>query len=356
VRAFGVRVQPTGAKSFILFRRFPGLNPYQPPQHPVRRTIAHYPDMSLSDARELARDWIAMIKKGIDPSVAAEKEAAANIEAARKAKANTVEAVLKSYLLAKHELRSIHKMETDMRREMAPWLDRSIQDISPQDVKDLINAIKKDGKPGKALATCSLLRGFFSWAVRADDYGLQASPFAKINMRDLVGKAKEGNRTLGKHEIRAYWKAAETLPYPTGPYFQLLLLTALRRGEANASWSEIDLDAKRWIIPAARMKARLTHLVPITPRIAKLLDTLPRSGGPFLFSTTGGSKPIAAFIMTLISVGPTSSGNASGVMAMPWISDSASCLSSGVWMIRPYLAWNISKATKRAKSPPAMRK
>ena len=64
---------------------------------------------------------------------------------------NTVESVLESYLLDKIGLRSIRKMQTDMRRILAPWMGRSVQDIRAQDVKDLIDAIKARGMKGQAL-------------------------------------------------------------------------------------------------------------------------------------------------------------------------------------------------------------
>ncbi len=68
------------------------------------------------------------------------------------------------------------------------------------------------------------------------------------------------------------------------------------------------MGAKRLVIPAERTgpgsshgmkgksgKAR-PHLVPITPKIEALLSELPQyAGGPFIFSTTGGRKPIANF-------------------------------------------------------------
>jgi len=296
VRAFGVRTLPTGEKSFILYRRYPGSNT------PVRRTLGHYSEISLADARELARDWIAQIKKGIDPARAAEQARKANIEAERARNKNTVKAALTSYLLAKSELRSVRKMEVEMQRELASWMDRPILDIRAQDVKDLINAIKLRGRKGQARATYALVKGFFTWVTKTDDYGLDASPCARIDTKTLVGENREVTRVLADHELRAYWHATATLGYPLGPYFRLLLLTAVRRTEAsNAAWKpEIDLDAKRWIIPAERMKGKpgkaRAHLVPITPAIEALLNELPRhAGGPFLFSTTGGRTPISAF-------------------------------------------------------------
>jgi integrase len=85
--------------------------------------------------------------------------------------------------------------------------------------------------------------------------------------------------------------------YPFGKLFQLLLLTALRRDEAaNACWVEIDMATKLWVIPPERMKGGSAHAVPLTAEISALLESLPRfSGGDFLFSTTGGQRPVSGF-------------------------------------------------------------
>jgi integrase len=46
----------------------------------------------------------------------------------------------------------------------------------------------------------------------------------------------------------------------------------------GAHWSEIDLAAKVWTIPAERMKARLQHRVPLSDRAVAILNALPRHG------------------------------------------------------------------------------
>src|SRR5207244_500557 len=53
-------------------------------------------------------------------------------------------------------------------------------------------------------------------------------------------------------------------------YFQIA--TGVRPSEARfAVWSEIDLKAKQWEIPAARMKMRHAHLVPLSPLALDIL-------------------------------------------------------------------------------------
>ena len=47
---------------------------------------------------------------------------------------------------------------------------------------------------------------------------------------------------LSDAELRALWQASETIGYPFGPLYRLLLLTGARKSEvAGARWSEFDL-------------------------------------------------------------------------------------------------------------------
>ena len=58
---------------------------------------------------------------------------------------------------------------------------------------------------------------------------------------------------------------------------EFTILTASRSGEVRlATWSEINLDDKVWIIPANRMKGRREHRVPLSEAAVELLKSLPR--------------------------------------------------------------------------------
>ena len=57
---------------------------------------------------------------------------------------------------------------------------------------------------------------------------------------------------------------------------QFLILTAARTGEViGAKWSEIDLDARIWMIPPERMKANKEHRVPLSDAAIEILQSLP---------------------------------------------------------------------------------
>ena len=66
---------------------------------------------------------------------------------------------------------------------------------------------------------------------------------------------------------------------------EFAILTAARSGEIRgATWSEIDLEAGIWTIPAARMKAGKEHRVPLSNPALTLITTLPRLvDSPYLF-------------------------------------------------------------------------
>jgi integrase len=60
---------------------------------------------------------------------------------------------------------------------------------------------------------------------------------------------------------------------------EFTILTACRTSEVlKAEWSEIDLEAREWMIPAAKMKSRRLHIVPLSDRAIEILRGLPRMG------------------------------------------------------------------------------
>ena len=293
VGGLGVRVMPTGVKTFVLRRRYPGS------KQPARRSLGAYGDMSLAQAREKAREWNALVKKGIDPAFEERRQRQAAIEAEKQRQASTFGAAFEAYLERKaSKLKSGPDIEREMRRECKSWMALAAGGYQPgHRSKRQSRAIVDRGAPTNAHFLLAVLRAFFNWVIDSGDFNLHVSPCAKLKPTVLIGPRNVRSRVLKDHEIAAYWRAAETMGYPFGKLFQLLLLTALRRDEAaDARWGEIDMAAKLWVIPAERMKDGSAHAVPLTPEISALLESLPRfSGGDFLFSTTGGQRPVSGF-------------------------------------------------------------
>jgi integrase len=63
----------------------------------------------------------------------------------------------------------------------------------------------------------------------------------------------------------------------TARCLEFVVLTAARSNEAlTAKWSEVDLQAKTWTLPASKMKGGREHRVPLSPAAVALLEALPR--------------------------------------------------------------------------------
>lgn len=289
VPGLGVRVTDGAARTWILKTRYPGS------PHPTRRALGDYPAMSLERAREKAGRWRTLIKQGIDPAVAEERERQESI----RQQATTFAVVAKDWFCDKLPgERKGKEVERDVRKAfIAAWSKRPITEITDLDVMSVINAKKKNA-PAHARNLLGHAKRLFAWAIDQRVYGLKASPCESLKPSKIIGEKTSGHRILSDDELFALWRAAGRLPYPHGPVYRLLVLTALRLNEAaDASWLEFDIQNKWWTIPAARMKGKngkaRPHVVPLTDAIAGILEALPRfKKGPHLFSTTFGEKPV----------------------------------------------------------------
>jgi integrase len=139
-----------------------------------------------------------------------------------------------------------------------------------------------------------MLRRLYNWAIDQVAYGIEINPCDRLKPKAIIGARKPRTRILTDTELRAAWKASAPLGYPYGPMFQFLMLTGQRRTEVTgARWREFDLDKKLWTIPAERMKGDAAHVVPLSDDALAILKALPRfRGGDFMFSSTGGRKPL----------------------------------------------------------------
>jgi len=72
------------------------------------------------------------------------------------------------------------------------------------------------------------------------------------------------------------------------------MLTAVRTNETlGMVWSEVDLDKGLWTIPAERMKAGVTHIVPLSSAALELLGSMPRQvGNDYVFFGSKQGRPL----------------------------------------------------------------
>lgn len=80
---------------------------------------------------------------------------------------------------------------------------------------------------------------------------------------------------------------------------EFTILCASRTGETiGAQWSEMDLDARTWTIPASRMKAHRQHTVPLSDRAVAILRILPQEvGSVWVFPGAKARRPLSNMAM-----------------------------------------------------------
>ena len=289
VPGFGVRVSEAGQKTFILIARYPGST------NPTRRALGEYPSLSLEKARERARDWRDLIRKGNDPK--AEEDRQRRLELRKQE--TTLAAVAEDYI-DRHVRgqRKAKDTEREIRKELIGfWGERPITSIMREDVIALVEAIARRPAPYTAHIILGHTRSLFNWAINRGAYGLETSPCDRIKPAALIGAKEPRQRVLNDAEIAAVWRGTEAMGYPFGPLYQLLLLTGARKNEvAGAKWGEFDLKKKIWTVPPERFKSNASHLVPLSDAAVAIIEALPRfTKGDHLFTTTYGEKPISGF-------------------------------------------------------------
>jgi integrase len=104
------------------------------------------------------------------------------------------------------------------------------------------------------------------------------------------------------------------MPAPFGNWIRFLILTGVRRTEAlRACWSEIEGDL--WHLPPNRTKSGRAFTVPLGRAALSALP--PRGGGNFIFSTTGGARPIGGPTRIKADLDATIEADGAGPLA-PW--------------------------------------
>lgn len=121
--------------------------------------------------------------------------------------------------------------------------------------------------------------------------------FAALDIRELP----EFLRVLDKNDMRLYKQTQLAM--------RLLMLTFVRTSELiNAPWSEFDLEAGEWTIPAKRMKMKRDHIVPLSTQAQAILLELKKMNAhrEWVFpSMTRPRKPMsnATLIRAILRMG-----------------------------------------------------
>lgn len=272
LRGFGLRVTPKGVKSYVLQYRVNG--------GPARRTTIgiHGSPWTPQRARKEAERLLMLVRQGVDP-----------VEQARNAKRREKMLNFSSFCDQFVELYlqsnwpdTWPEQQRILENVLKPrWGKKALTALKRADMVKLMDDYAD--RPGSRKVIHSLLRKLFNWAVDRED--IDISPLAGMKAPKACPSRR---RVLGHEELICLWQATGQASWPWGPFVRLLLLTMQRRQEvAEMDWSEIDLEARTWTLPAERAKNDEAHIIPLTDMaVAELAALHPRERG-FVFSTTG---------------------------------------------------------------------
>lgn len=287
-------LNPSGSKWWRLDYRIDGK----------RKTLSMgvYPDVPLKLARQRRQEARTLLALGVDPGVQrkAEKQARADVGS------NTFEVLAREWMATRGKQWTTSyasKTTSALARHAFPSIGaKPITAITASDLLALLRAIEGRGTVDMAHRIQQHCGAIFRYAISTGRATLDPVP----SLRGALSSVKQEHyaaltdpaeyaellRAINNYRGEATTKAA----------MQLLALTFQRTKEVRfAEWSQFDLDAAIWRIPAEIMKMREAHVVPLSRQaIAVLASLRPLTGNARLVfpSATGRDRPISENTVT----------------------------------------------------------
>jgi len=279
-------VLPSGTISFRFDYRLNGrretlaIGRYDPSCKLTRdpEAIAYGVNLSLREARTLLDRARRNVERGVSPSRAkVEKRTIAD-------EALSFAGWADAYFAHKEDPKSGAEMLADstlafrrstFRRVLEPEFGKlKLEEVTPIRLKRLCDEVKAQRGPAVAIHARDVTKAIFRHAQAS---GCTVSNPADSVRASAIATFEPRDRALSPIEVRKFLVMVEKVA--TMPTMRLalrfILLTGVRKSEfINATWDEIDFDAARWTVPAARMKAGKAHIVPLSDQALDILTTL----------------------------------------------------------------------------------
>ncbi|SSL79016.1 integrase [Klebsiella pneumoniae] len=222
--------------------------------------IGSYSELSLSKARETARELSARVALGHD--VAGEKqerkaEALAKMEAEKNAMrvSELAAEYFERQILPRWKHPDILRRRID--KDINPHIGRmKVEDVKPRHIDDMLKAIVDLGAPTIATDVLRWTRRIFDYGIKR--HALEINPCSAFEVSDAGGKEVSRDRWLTRDELIQLFKAMRTakgFSRQNEITFKLLLVLCVRKMELCAArWEEFDLDKAVWRLPEERSK------------------------------------------------------------------------------------------------------
>ncbi len=242
--------------------------------------IGSYAELSLSKARETAKELSARVALGYD--VAGEKqerktEALAKMEAEKNAMrvSELAAEYFERQILPRWKHPDILRRRID--KDINPCIgSMKVEDVKPRHIDDMLKGIVDRGAPTIATDVLRWTRRIFDYGIKR--HALEINPCSAFEVADAGGKEVSRDRWLTRDELIQLFKAMRTakgFSRQNEITFKLLLALCVRKMELCAArWEEFDLDKAVWRLPEERSKNGDAIDIPLAPPAVEWLREL----------------------------------------------------------------------------------
>lgn len=274
-----LRVRANGTKDWILRYKAPFVGKR------CDMSLGVYPKTTLANARNQRADAHELLSQNIDPK---EHKAHFMLEQ-KKLKSVTLESMINDWLKVKRtKVSADHAIdiERSLNAHIIPLIGpRPITELQNMELIEVLRPIEAAGKLETVKRLCQRINEIMIYCVNIGV--LNANSFAGVS-KAFQTPAEKHLPTITPAELPLLLQNINraSIKIITRCLIEWQLHTMVRPSEAAAArWEEIDFNRNLWVIPAARMKVKNEHLVPLTPQTLYLLDFIkPISGHrEFLF-------------------------------------------------------------------------
>lgn len=298
-------IKPNGKKYWVLRFQLSGKR--------REMGLGTYPLIGLKEARQNSSDRRRLLRDGIDPLQARddEREAQMAAEQQRKNKSVTFRDVSVDYIEAHRtgwkNVKHAQQWTNTLATYAAPVIgDLATNQITTEHILEILKPIWTS-----KTETASRVRNRIELVLdAAKARGLRDGEnparwrghLDKLLPPSAKAKRTQNHPALPYSELSHLIQALNEVEGQSAGALKMTILTACRTSEVLAAdWNEIDMKAKLWTIPAARMKAGKIHTVPLSHALIALLEGLPRvKGSLLLFPGARKDRPISNMAMLML--------------------------------------------------------
>lgn len=273
---------------------------YQLNGKPEKIGIGSVRAFTLAEARDMADEYLRMVKRGENPKIHRVARAEAKQAIFDVLVAEYIEAHRHGWKNEKHT----QQWHNTLKTYASPIIGQlPAESITTEHVLEILKPIWQ-AKPETARRVRNRIELVLDSAkargLRSGDNPARWRDHLKFLLAaQMDGVDKKHQAALPWQQIESFWQALCALPVSSASQaLQFTILAACRTQEAlQAQWSEFDMAAGVWTIPAGRMKASREHRVPLSQQAADILNAIPRTGSPFVFESVQQGKPLSGTAM-----------------------------------------------------------